>query len=594
MASFEEARRLQRGGHRDDLSTTGGSTVTRRSLSCVLTLAAFVACGSGQRPPTTLTSAGSGRAPAPPPPASVAALANGALHLDGLGSYRKPVTVAPGEAQDFFDQGLRLTYAFNHDEAARSFARAAVLDPSCAMCFWGVALTLGPNYNVPMLPDRARAAWDALQRARALAPRTTVVEQALIGALAQRYDGPEAHDRAAMQPRSEAYADAMREVAGLFRDDADVQTLAAEARMDVRPWKLWSASGAPEEGTEEILALLESALTRMPTHSGANHYYIHAVEASRQPEKALPSAERLAALMPGAGHLVHMPAHIFQRLGRYAEASDANLKAADIDLAYIERAKPTGYYAMYLGHDYGFLAFSSSMEGRSETSLAAAREGAKAIPPHMLDMMPGMDFFVAGPLLTMVRFGRWDDLLAEPRPDPKYPVLTGFWLHGHGMALAAKGRLADAHADHQALVALASAVPADLEAGQSKARDVLDVAAKVLEARIATLERKPDALALWEGAVAASERLAYSEPDDWLYPVRHYQGAALLRAGKAPEAEAVFREDLRRHPRNGWALFGVWQSLVAQKRPAPEIEAARFAFDRAWRRADFPLTTTAL
>jgi tetratricopeptide (TPR) repeat protein len=527
------------------------------------------------------------------PPASVVALAKGALLLDGLGDHRRPVTIANPEANAYFDQGFRLTYAFNHDEAARSYAKAAELDPTCAMCFWGASLVLGPNYNVPMLPDRARAAWEALERARTLAPSATPTERALIEALSHRYKGPEPLDPVSMRPFNVAYADAMRAVAAQFPDDVDVQVLAAEARMDVNPWKLWSLDGTPAAGTEEIVTLLERALAHEPLHPGANHYYILAVEASTHPERALHAAERLGSLMPGAGHLVHMPAHIFQRVGRYADASDANERAARVDVAYIERAKPTGYYAMYLGHNYGFLSFSASMEGRRETSLAAAREAAKALPPGMIDMMPGMDFFVAEPLLAMVRFGAWDDLLKEPRPDPKYIVLSAFWLHGHGMALAAKGKLADARRDLDELHALEARTPAELQANQNKASDVIALAAKILEARIATVAKKPSSLALWGEAVARADRIAYAEPDDWYYPVRHYQAAALLAAHKPAEAEAVYREDLRRHPDNGWALYGVWKSLAAQKKPGFDVAAAKTAFDAAWTKADFPLTTTA-
>jgi tetratricopeptide (TPR) repeat protein len=528
-------------------------------------------------------------------PASTSALAEGAALLDGLGSHHRAVTASP-DAQRYFDQGLRLTYAFNHDEAARSYAEGAVIDPSCAMCFWGAALTLGPNYNVPMLPDRAKAAWDAIERARALSTgasaKATPVEQALIGALAKRYKGPEPLDPEKMQPQSVAYADAMRDVAKKFPNDLDVQVLFAESMMDVNPWKLWSLDGKPAEGTEEIVATLEGVLARDANHPGANHYLIHAVEAGR-PEKAVASAERLGGLMPGAGHIVHMPAHIFQKLGRYADASAANEKAVLADQAYMKKVKPPGYYPMYLGHNYGFLSFSASMEGRSAVSLAAARSSATAMPPAMMDMMPGMDFFIAEPILAMVRFGRWDELLAEPRPDKKYLVLTGFWLHGHGMALAAKGRLDDAKGDHKALVALAAAAPKELTAGNSPAKDMFALAAKVLEARIATLEKKKDALSLWEEAVKIGDGLAYSEPDDWFYPVRHFQGAALLVARKAKDAEAVYSEDLRRHPHNGWALFGVWKALEAQGK-TNDAATAKSDFEKAWANADVKLTTSAL
>jgi tetratricopeptide (TPR) repeat protein len=555
-------------------------------------------CGSDQSPPPKVVSAPRLTAghPAPrpvhPPPPSIVGLAKGAMLFEGLGTYSMPLMATP-EAKAYFDQGLRLTYGFNHDEAARSFAHAAELDPTCAMCFWGVALTLGPNYNVPMLPDRAATAWDALQRAKLLAPSAAPVDQALIAALAARYKGPEPLSPAEMQPFNVAYANAMRGVARQFPNDQDVQTLFAESTMDVHPWKLWTLDGKPTEGTEETVRTLESVLLASSTHPGANHYYIHAVEASSHPEKALPSAERLPSLMPGAGHIVHMPAHIFQRVGRYADASAANAKAAEVDKAYLAKTTPPGYYPMYLGHNYGFLSFSASMEGRQATSLSAARDAMKALPPAMIDMMPGMDFFIAEPLLAMVRFGRWDDLLAEPQPDPKYPVLSAFWHHGHGMALAAKGRIPEAKAEVEAIAKITAAAPPDLQAGQSVAKDVFALAGKILEARIATLQKSKNALALWAQAVEMGDHLAYSEPDDWFYPVRHYHGAALLNAGKAAEAQAVYLEDLRRHPHNGWALFGVWKSLAAQKKPEADVAAAKAEFDAAWAHADIPLTSTA-
>jgi tetratricopeptide (TPR) repeat protein len=569
-------------------------------LAIALACALVVACRStpSQRlttnaaEPPVLLSRGEPRPSIPPSPPSVRELAKGAMLFDDLGTLTRPVTTSSPSAQRYFDQGLRLTYAFNHDEATRSFAMAAEIDPACAMCFWGVALTLGPNYNVPMLPARAKAAWEALERAKLLAPRTTPVELALVSALTTRYKGQDPLDPVAMHPFNVAYADAMRTIAQSFPDDLDVQVLFAEATMDINPWKLWTLDGKPSEGTEETVSTLERVIAREPNHPGANHYYIHAVEASPHPEKALPSAERLPGLIPGAGHIVHMPAHIFQRVGRYADASTANEQAVRVDLAYMQKTTPPGYYPMYLGHNYGFLAFSSSMEGRSAVSLEAARHASKAMPPGMIDMMPGMDFFVAEPLLTMVRFGKWDDLLAEPRPDPKYPVLTGFWLHGHGMALAAKGRTTEALAHRDELLKLAAAVPPELLAGQSSAKDVLGLAAKVIEARVATLQKRKDSLALWAEAVDLADKLAYAEPDDWFYPVRHYQGAALHSAGKAKEAEAVYREDLRRHPHNGWALFGLSKSLAAQKKTA-EAAAVNDEFDAAWKNADFKLASTA-
>jgi len=555
------------------------------ALGCKASTSATAPGDGTTRPPAT--------EPRPDAPMTLEQLAAGAVLLDGLGDHRRMVTTSSAEARAFFDQGLALLYGFNHDEAARSFARAAAIDPSCALCSWGVAITLGPNYNVPMLAERASMTWEALQAAVAHAPGTTPVEQALIGALTRRYAGPEPLAPAAMQPYTKAYAEAMRGVAAQFPDDMDVQVLFAESLMNLNPWKLWSLDGVPAPGTEEIVAVLERVLATTPEHPGANHYYIHTVEASRQPERALPSARRLPGLMPGAGHMVHMPAHIYQRVGQYAEASARNREAVAADLAYMAKVKPWGYYPMYLGHNYGFLAYSAAMEGRRAETLSAARASAKALPPEMLDMMPGMDFFAALPLLAMVRFGDHEGLLAEPPPEPQYVVLTGLWLHGRGMALAAMDRLDEAAQAQRQLVQLAESVGPEVAAGNNQARDVLEVAARVLAARIAEREAHPEALAIWAEAVAMADKLAYSEPADWFYPVRHYQGAALLEARKYAEAEAVYRADLERHPANGWALFGLAQALKGQgKTGAAKKAEAEFA--KAWARADITLTTTGL
>ncbi|HET9156887.1 MAG TPA: hypothetical protein VFN91_09495 [Myxococcaceae bacterium] len=522
------------------------------------------------------------------------ALAKGAQLFDDLGTHSRPVGTASAEAQRYFDQGLRLSYGFNHDEATRSFARAAELDPGCAACLWGVAWTLGPNYNVPMLPDRAQAAWDALQAARERADRARPVEQALIVALATRYKGPQPVDPPSQQPMNEAFAAAMRDVARGHPDDDDVQVIFAESLMDVNPWHLWSLDGKPAPGTEEIVTTLETVLRRSSGHPGANHYYIHAVEASLQPDRAVPAAERLPGLMPAAGHIVHMPAHIFQRVGRYADASEANRRAVTADEAYLARTQPPGYYPMYLGHNHGFLAYSASMLGRSEESLRAARASTKAIPPEMLDMMPGMDFFASEPLLVMVRFGKWKEILAEPRPAEKYPTLTGLWLHARGMALASTGKTSEARATMRELRTLATKIPPDLVAGQNPASAMCRLGADAIEARIAERARswKP-AIAAWTRTVTQQDGFEYNEPADWFYPMRHYLGAALLDARKPKEAEAVFREDLRRNPGNGWALHGLATALAAQGKKE-EAASTRAKFDEAWKQADITLTRTAL
>jgi tetratricopeptide (TPR) repeat protein len=521
-------------------------------------------------------------------------LARDAVLLPGLESVRRPVNTRSSEAQAFFDQGLALTYGFNHDEAARSFARAAELDPQCAMCSWGVAYTLGPNYNMPMLPERAALAWDALTRARALVAsgEPSPVEKALVEALAMRYAGPEYVDPQAMQAYNVAYSEAMRDVASQFPDDLDVQVLFAESVMDVNPWKLWTLEGEPGPGTLEIVGVLESVLARAPDHVGANHYYIHVVEASEQPQRAEAAADRLGNLLPGAGHTVHMPAHIYQRVGRYADASAANRRAIEADERYLATVTPPGYYPFYLGHNYGFLAYSAAMQGRSAEAIEASRHAAASIPTGLVCGMPGMDFFLTEPLLVLVRFGRWQKLLAEPQPDAKYPVLSALWHHAHGLALASTGDVAGARADLQAIERIAAEVPEDLITGLNSGHAVLALAAKILEAKIVEVEDRAASIPLWEQAVALEDRLAYNEPADWFYPVRHQLGAVLLDEGRARAAEAVYRADLERHPANGWALYGLWKALQAQKK-AKAAKAAEASFREAWKDADIELTRTA-
>jgi tetratricopeptide (TPR) repeat protein len=525
--------------------------------------------------------------------ATVASWAKGALILPDLGNHHRTVSTQNKEAQVYFDQGLRLIYGFNHDESTRSFAKASELDPTCAMCFWGVAITLGPNYNVPMLPDRAGVAWEALQKAQALSSKASPVEQALIAALAKRYKGAEPLPPPAMQPFNEAYAAAMREVAKKYASDDDVQVLFAESLMDADPWKLWTLDGKPGRYTAEILGTLDVVLKRAPQHPGANHYYIHSIEASQTPEKGVVMADRLAALMPGAGHVVHMPAHIYQRVGRYSDAAETNRKAIAVDEQYMKRTTPPGYYPMYVSHNAGFLSYAASMLGRGEEALSSARAAAKSVPPPMVDMMPGMDFFVSEHLFAMVRFAKWDELVAEPRPSAKYQVMTALWLHGHGMGLASKGKLDEAMKDHAELVALRDKIPADMRAGNTPAQDVAALAAKILEARIAEMGKKPTALALWAEAVALEDKTAYSEPADWYYPVRHFYGAALLVANKAKDAEAVYKADLKRNPGNGWALAGLVAAQKAQKK-TQDAAATQKELDKAWKNADVKITTSIL
>ena len=532
------------------------------------------------------------QAHAPATRASVADWARGAQSFDGLGGFRRPVTTRSRKAQRYFDQGMRFVWAFNHDEATRSFAKAAELDPKCASCFWGVALTLGPNYNMPLMAEsRARAGWEALGKARANAAAATPVERALIAALARRFDGAKPLDPSNSAPLLAAYVTAMEEVARRFPADMDVQTLLAEGRMNTNPWKLWSADGRPGPGTPAILAALRKVLAKDPRHPGANHYWIHAIEASLNPEQALPSAEVLVGMMPAAGHLEHMPAHIFQRVGRYGDSAEANRKGAAADVAYLKLTAAPDYYPMYLIHNYQFLAYSAAMEGRRAETLEALRKARAAAPEAMLLGMPGLDWGIGYLYDAMVRFGRWDELLAEPRPNPKLAGLTVAWLQARATALAAKGRVDEARTLLPELDRAIAATPADATQGMNSARPLYEIAALKAKARIALAEGEQGAarIALRE-AVKKEDGLAYNEPSDEFFPVRHLLGSALLDAGRPAEAEAVYREDLRRNPNNGWALQGLAKALEAQRKEADSVKAQ---FKEAWRNADTELTASA-
>ncbi|MGN6452661.1 MAG: hypothetical protein ACTHL7_06240, partial [Steroidobacteraceae bacterium] len=355
-------------------------------------------------------------------PATMADWAQGAQLFQGLGNFHRAVTTSSPQAQQYFDQGMRYLWAFNHDEATRSFAKAAELDPTCALCYWGVALTVGPNYNVPaMEAPRARVAAEALQKAQANASHASAVEQGLIAALATRYPNAEPLDPGNLQPVLRAYAASMRELAQRFPDDFDVQVLCAEAEMNVHAWKLWSADGTPAEGTTDIVARLESVLRRDPSHPGANHYYIHTMEASQHPEKALTAAERLPGMMPAAGHLEHMPAHIMQRVGNYEQAAEANRHGISADHAYLAATSAPDYYAMYLAHNYSFLAFSAAMEGRKAETLAAVQGVVTTVPLEMVLGMGDSGWNLSQHYVALVRFGLWDEAIALGAPDARAP-----------------------------------------------------------------------------------------------------------------------------------------------------------------------------
>jgi tetratricopeptide (TPR) repeat protein len=573
---------------------------TKRLLPCLAVALMATSCAKSPTPPSVEKA---DTKPSSEPqmqdmgnlPMDLVHWSRGAQLYEGLGDFHRQVSTSSEDAQKYFDQGMRLMWAFNHDESTRSFARAAQLDPQCAMCYWGAALTVGPNYNFPvMAAPRSKVAFEALQGAQKNASHATPVEQALIVALAKRYPNASPLDPSNEGPILTAYATAMKEVAEKFREDSDVQTMYAESMMNLHAWKLWTSDGKPAPGTEEIVTTLETVLKRDPKHPGANHYYVHAIEASPHPERAVPAAETLRGMMPAAGHLEHMPAHIMQRVGRYEDASEANRLGANADQKYLASTQPPDYYGMYLGHNYQFLAYSTAMEGRRAETLDAVSKLRAALPEKMMLEMPGFDWYLAEYYMARLRFGIWDEILAEPAPNPKLPGLTGGYLYARGFALANTGKVQEAKATLAELEKVAAATPADYGAGNNLAKDVFALARTTLKAQIANAEHDTGAsIVLLRQAANQEDNLSYDEPSAWFFPVRHILGAQLLRSEKAGEAEAVYREDLRRNPNNGWALFGLAKALELQKKPgeAAKVEAQLKA---AWVNADIALTASAL
>jgi tetratricopeptide (TPR) repeat protein len=487
--------------------------------------------------------------------------------VSGLGNAHHPVSTKNPEAQKFFDQGLRFIYAFNHDEAARSFQKAADLDPKLAIAYWGIAEAVGPNYNDPASDDRFKHAHEEIQNAVGLSGGASASEQAYIEAMAKRFPGDPKADR---RKAAEECHDAMREVMKKFPDDLDAATLFAESGMNLHPWGLWHVDGTPEAGTEEIVATLESVIRRDPNHLGAIHYYIHAVEASPNPERALAGANKLASLAPNAGHIVHMPAHVYIRTGDYEAAVKTNEEAAAVDRAYIKASGAQGIYPMmYYSHNLHFIAMCSAMDG----DYPEAKKNAEMLAEHVgpaVKMMPPLEGFMTIPMAVNLRFHRWDDILAMKQPDPDMKTATGFWHFGHGMALAGKGRVEEAEAEYKIVSDAEAATPPDAVFAMpiyNKTKDILKIAESVLGAKIALVRKdNMQAISLLTAAVAIQDTLKYGEPPDWFFPVRESLGAVLLMNGDATAAEKVFRADLDRNPRNPRSLFGLQQALKAQDR----------------------------
>jgi len=527
------------------------------------------------------------RAPQAEPPSATGQLAP---RLQNLGAHTFPVTTKSRQAQLFVNQGVNLAYGFNHAEAGRAFREAVRLDPECAMAYWGQALVLGPNINVPMSPEDEPKARELAQKARTLKPKASPRERAYIDALARRYSG-KAEDRKA---RDQDYADAMRDLHRLYRDDLDAATMYAEALMDLRPWGYWMPDGRPYPGTPDAVATLEAVLQRNPRHPGANHYYIHLLEPTKNPERAEAAADRLLKLMPGAGHMVHMPSHIFQRVGRYADAAASNEQAVLADEDYIAQCRAQGIYPLgYYPHNIHFLWWASSMEGRSKTAVEAARKVASKVSDEMMEQLPLLAGFRVVPYYALARFGLWDEMLAEPAPADRFLYLKGTWRYARGLALAAKGRTADAEVELAELRRTATDPALDYPLfSPNTAAAILAIAPEVLAGDLAARRKDYDlAIAHLERGVRLEDGLAYTEPAEWNYPVRQLLGAVLLEAGRAKEAETVYWEDLKRNPENGWSLFGLAQALKAQGRDAAAIEER---FRKAWGRGDVTLTASRL
>jgi tetratricopeptide (TPR) repeat protein len=504
--------------------------------------------------------------------------------LEGLGNHIHPIATESQLAQTFFNQGIALIYGFNHDEAARLFARAAELDTNSPMPHWGIALALGPNYNLPAMPDREEKAWRAIETAVKLAKNAPENEQAYVSALVKRYSKDPNVDRNKL---AVAYKDAMKQLMSRYPDDLDAAVMYAESMMNLRPWALWSADGTPAEGTLEILDVLESVMRRNPNHPGANHYYIHSVEASKNPERALPSANRLGSLMPGAGHMVHMPSHIYIRVGEHQLSATVNETAAEVDEKYIKRTGAKGIYPlMYYSHNLHFVSHARMMQGRYDEALEYSRRLRRNVD-GAIDEMPMLSPYGSFEWMVLTRFGKWNEMLAQPEPKEKTAMMHAYYRYARGVSFAGMNKLSDARAERERLEALCGRIPEGEKLMINPARSIAAIALAELDARIARAAGDKEAeLAHFRRAVEMQDKLGYMEPPEWHYPLREALGSALLREGKAAEAETVFRKDLGINPRNGRSLFGLLESLRAQENNA-SIDWVTQEYREAWK--DSPL-----
>jgi len=511
--------------------------------------------------------------------------------LTDIGDTHMPITTQSDKAQYFFDQGLRLTYAFNHQEALRSFKEAARHDPDAAMAYWGWALVLGPNLNLPMSAEVAPQAYEAIQMAVGLKDKVTAKESSLIVALAQRYAADPPADRKALDT---AYADAMKQVHTRFAEDNDIATLYAAALMNLSPWNYWTRDGRPKARTPDILSTLERVMQRDPEHEGALHYYIHAVEAV-DAERGAAVADRLRGLTPGAGHLVHMPTHVYMQLGRYAESFELNVQAAKADENYLVQCRAQGIYPLgYYPHNLHFQAWAALMMGNREKALKAARKVASKVPEDFSHNTWGLyQTFASMPLFALVRFGQWDAVLEEPRPPEKWRYMAGIWHYARGMAYTHTGRYKSAQKELETLQIIAMDPVSGHEAvGFGNTPTLLTIAGEVLAGELAAKQKRFEvAIGHLDRAVRMEDSLMYNEPPDWYYPVRHTLGAVLIEAGRPAEAEVVYWQDLKRYRDNGYSLYGLWQSLKAQGRDA-EARQLQQSYAQAWAHADRSLSSS--
>lgn len=510
--------------------------------------------------------------------------------LNHLGGHSFTITTRSAAAQRAFDRGLSWAYSFGHFAAEQEFRAALAADPDCAMAWWGIALVNGPHINFPLVPpDKAAKAWDAITNAQRLASRGSPLEKSLIAALAKRYADPQPADRSALD---QAYADAMREIWRANPGNADIACLFAEAAMDLHPWNYWS-DGKGQPWTDEIVTTLETALRLDRKHPGANHFYIHIVEASATPERALPAANRLRTLVPDSSHMVHMPSHIYARVAQWEDAAIANRNAMKADVRYRAAFPRPGFYAMYMAHNTHFLAYVSMMQGRSADARRLADEMVSGIPEDFVKEYAAIaDGFMIFRAEVAMRFGRWEDILKEPQPAKEYPLAIAMWHFTRGVAHTALGQTDAALRERERLASATTHVPSDRTFGNSSAADLLAIAALTLDGEMLAKEDKFDAaIASLREAVAREDKLVYDEPPDWIQPVRHTLGAVLLRAGRPAEAEIVYREDLKVYPENGWSLMGLRDSLTAQSKTT-EAAAVDKRFKKQWAKADITPTST--